>query len=177
MSSIRTISQHNHDKAWDYFVSIGKIPVNAEKWKYVLHHKDQSLKTNDPDRYHEWRIEDLEVMLHGDHTRLHKPRRHVIDGTYRHSEETKQKIRESMKGNKHTLGLKHTEESKQKMSDRRKGIPCSEETKQKIRIANKDLNKDTKWYNNGIVNVRRRECPEGFVPGRISRAQLSDQIQ
>ena len=25
-----------------------------------------------------------------------------------------------------------------------------------------------KWYNNGIKNVRRVDCPEGFVPGRLT---------
>ena len=26
----------------------------------------------------------------------------------------------------------------------------------------------TKWFNNGEISVRRNECPNGFVPGRIS---------
>ena len=26
----------------------------------------------------------------------------------------------------------------------------------------------THWYNNGIISVHRKECPEGFVPGRLS---------
>lgn len=25
-----------------------------------------------------------------------------------------------------------------------------------------------KWYNNGVKNVRRVDCPEGFVPGRLT---------
>lgn len=23
------------------------------------------------------------------------------------------------------------------------------------------------WFNNGVVNAFQRECPEGFVPGRL----------
>lgn len=26
----------------------------------------------------------------------------------------------------------------------------------------------THWYNNGIISVHRKECPERFVPGRLS---------
>ena len=24
------------------------------------------------------------------------------------------------------------------------------------------------WYNNGKINIMAKECPEGFVPGRLS---------
>jgi group I intron endonuclease len=27
--------------------------------------------------------------------------------------------------------------------------------------------KELKWFNNGIINVRRKECPDGFVKGRL----------
>ena len=26
-----------------------------------------------------------------------------------------------------------------------------------------------KWFNNGEKNVRAKECPKGFVPGRLTR--------
>ena len=29
----------------------------------------------------------------------------------------------------------------------------------------KSATKGTKWYNNGIVNIRAIECPDGFVHG------------
>lgn len=31
-----------------------------------------------------------------------------------------------------------------------------------------DTTKGTKWYNNGIISVMKRECPPGFVEGRLS---------
>ena len=50
-------------------------------------------------------------------------------------------------GEKHPMYGKHfTEESKKKMSDAKKG---------------------KHWYNNGKINVMTKECPEGFVPGRL----------
>lgn len=39
----------------------------------------------------------------------------------------------------------------------------SEGTKKMISLRHKG----SVWFNNGIISVRRRECPEGFVPGRI----------
>lgn len=56
-------------------------------------------------------------------------------------------------------GKKHSEESKKKMSIARKGKTWSEE--QKLRRKGKH------WYNNGITCVIAKECPEGFVLGRI----------
>ena len=62
------------------------------------------------------------------------------------SEETKQKISESMLGDKHPLfgvvgednpsfGYRHTDEAKQKVRDARTGTVASDETKQKLRKA------------------------------------------
>ena len=65
----------------------------------------------------------------------------------KHSLETKQKISESMKGNKNRLGKTFSEESLQKRSK---------------------INKDKKVYNNGERNIFLRigqEIPEGFVEG------------
>jgi hypothetical protein len=55
---------------------------------------------------------------------------------------------------------KHTEETKQKMSENRKGrIPWN---KGKILTHIHG----THWYTNGLINVKRKECPEGFWPGK-----------
>ena len=78
-------------------------------------------------------------------------------------------------------------ETKRKMSIAKKNM--SEETKQKMSIAHqgktpwnkgKKLSEETKlklsnafnalyWFNNGITTIRARECPEGFVKGRLKR--------
>lgn len=65
----------------------------------------------------------------------------------KHSLETKQKISESMKGNKNRLGKTFSEETLQKRSK---------------------INKDKKVYNNGEGNIFLmigQEIPEGFVEG------------
>ena len=70
------------------------------------------------------------------------------------SEEYKKKISESKKGEKNPNYGKH----------------FSEEHKKKLSEANKGKNiwtKGTRWYNNGKENIRAKECPEGFVPGRL----------
>ena len=89
-------------------------------------------------------------------------------------------------------GVKKTPEQVKKHAEairgRKRGTP-SEETRQKLSLANRgkkqpwvaERNKGNKYglgkhpnvgtcyYNNGEVEVRRRECPEGFVKGRLKR--------
>ena len=73
------------------------------------------------------------------------------------SEETKKKLSEAHKGKK------RSEETKKKISETMKGKRLSEETKKKL----SEAHKGTRWYNNGIINIRAKECPGGFVPGRL----------
>lgn len=69
------------------------------------------------------------------------------------SEETKRKIAEAQKGRKKP----------------HKGIPRSEECRRKIAEANRRRKGTFYWFNNGEVNVRAKECPEGFKPGRLKK--------
>ena len=96
---------------------------------------------------------ELIFMKHGEHASLHKP-----------SEETKKKMSEANKG-KHL-----SEETKLKISEANKGKKRSEETRKKISEAKKGKNiwiKGRHWFNNGKINIRAKECPEGFVPGML----------
>ena len=90
----------NWRKAWAYFGLEGSKP-----YTYALHHKDESLKYRDPERYNEWRPEDLIVMNFNNHSKHHSGKKH--------SEETKKKISESLKGRK--LSDEHREKIKQLM--------------------------------------------------------------
>ena len=69
-----------------------------------------------------------------------------------HTDEAKNKIAEANKGNKNALGCKRSEETKKKMREAAKG--------------NKNV-RGTRWYNNGKINKRAKECPPGFVPGML----------
>lgn len=83
-------------------------------------------------------------------------------------------------------GRKHTEETKQKLKKLGFSRKQSQETKEKIRVANlgKKHSVETKrkisegrkgkdnpaygskWFTNGINNIRTFECPIGYRPGR-----------
>ena len=70
----------------------------------------------------------------------------------------------------HKKGKSLSEEAKKKMSESRKGKHFSEEHKNKLSEAHKGKNiwtKCTHWYNNGEINIRAKECPDGFIPGRL----------
>ena len=90
------------------------------------------------------------------------------------SDETKKKISESKKGKKRGP---HSEEWIRKLSEAHKGKKFSEEHKRKLSEAHKGRqgpnkgkklgSNGTHWYNNGEINVKAKECPEGFVKGRL----------
>ena len=41
----------------------------------------------------------------------------------------------------------------------------SAETRRKIGETKKGM----RWFNNGKINIRAKECPEGFTPGRLRK--------
>ena len=71
--------------------------------------------------------------------------------------------RRKMKENKNALGYKHSEETKNKMRESHKGKHHSEEHKKKLAESQKGKH----WYNNGKINTMAKECPPGFVPGQL----------
>ena len=84
------------------------------------------------------------------------------------SEEHRNKIREAMKGQMKgqtawNKGKHWSEEAKNKMAEAHKGKKMSEEARKKMSAAKKGKH----WYNNGKINIRAKECPPGFVPGRL----------
>ena len=78
-------------------------------------------------------------------------------------------ISKANKGNKYALGIRRSKETKKKNSEAHKGKKLSEVSKKKMSDAKKgNINtKGTHWYNNGKINIMAKECPPGFVPGRI----------
>ena len=94
------------------------------------------------------------------------------------SEETKKKMSDAKKGNKYNLGKHRSEETKKKLSEANKGKYLgkdnpfygkhhSDELKKKLSEINKVRMKGMCWFNNGKINIRAKECPPGFIPGRI----------
>ena len=93
-----------------------------------------------------------------EHNALHHKGKHL-------PEETRKKLSEVNKGKK------MSEESRRKNSESHKGNSYrlgkhhSEETRRKLREANKGM----RFFNNGKINTMAKECPDGFVPGRLKR--------
>lgn len=59
------------------------------------------------------------------------------------------------------------EDVQQKISLKLKGMKFTEEHKRKIGEANKGKHIGYHWFNDGLKNIRAKECPEGFKSGRI----------
>ena len=84
------------------------------------------------------------------------------------SEEARRKMSEAKKdrytGEKNPMyGKRHSEESKQKMREAHKGYKRSAEAIKKTAEANRGKH----WYNDGEINKFCYECPEGFVSGML----------
>ena len=133
-----------------------------------------------------------------EHSRLHMKGKHLSEETRKKigaaskgkpawnkgkkmSEEFCRKDSESHKGEKNSFyGKHHTEESKRRNSEAHKGKYLgkdnpfygkthSEESKKRIGAINKVKMKGMRFFNNGKINIRAKECPDGFVPGRIKK--------
>ena len=75
------------------------------------------------------------------------------------SEEHKNKIAETLKGkNTWAKGKQFTESHKKKIGASMKG--------NKNALGNTST-KGKHWYNNGKINTMAKECPPGFIPGRL----------
>ena len=100
---------------------------------------------------------ELIFLTPNEHHRLHHLGKHL-------SEDTRKKLSESLNGeNNPMFGKHHSAEARKKMSEANKGKHPSEETRTKLSEAIKCKH----WYNNGVICVRAKTCPEGFVPGRL----------
>lgn len=121
---------------------------------------------------------ELVFMTKGKHKGLHNSSKPGTMLGKKLSESTKHKMSLARKGksaywnigNNHWLGRHHTEETKKKISEARmgqpswnKGIKASAESVQKMKQSH--LGKH--WWNNGSVEVCQKECPDGFVSGRL----------
>ena len=115
--------------------------------------------------YYDRPSEELIFLKASAHTILHRKGKPAWNKGVPMSNEQKKKLSDANKG-KH-----HSEETRNKMREALKGKHPSEETRKKLSEAKKG-NKHTlgmHWYNNGKTNVRAKECPEGFVSGRMKR--------
>lgn len=131
----------NRENAWIHFWPEGD---GKAKPGYHLHHIDQSLRHNDPERYNEWRPEDLIMVTNSEHTTIHNTGEVL-------SEETKQKIRE-----KH-LGTHHSEESKKKMSETRKGKPSTFKGRKHTEESKRKMSEKTSGEKNGFYGKHHSE--------------------
>ena len=104
------------------------------------------------------------------HTEEAKKKLSDLNKGKRHSEESYKRAAEKLKGRPAwNKGKHHTEEAKRKISEAGKGRHFSEDHKRKIGESNRGKLKGKHYYNNGEISILAKECPEGFVKGRLTR--------
>jgi len=141
--------------------------VNSpERW--VCHHRLETHTSDGERRLVDLTQEELEALG----MYWHRPPEELIFLTYRDHNSLHRKGKRLSDTTKARIGARCRERCKdpeylRKMSECHTGIKHSEETKQRI----SEIVKGKKWFNNGKVCVRRLECPDGFVPGRLRRSK------
>lgn len=134
---------------------------NFKNW--CCHHK-KGLDTSAAEliklgMYYNIKADELIFLTKSEHSELHNKGKQFSD-------EHKKKLSEAHKGKPAwNKGKSTSEETKKKMSEAKKGKKYSEETKKKMSNVMKKLY----WFNNGGINIRAKECPEGFVPGQLRK--------
>lgn len=109
----------------------GKL-LNVKKG-FVLHHIDEQMKYNNPERYILWLPEDLKIMTKSEHMSYHQSGNKNINCRIQFTPERLKKMSEVMSGNKNPNYGKHrTEETKRKISEANKGKKRTEEAKKKM---------------------------------------------
>lgn len=61
-------------------------------------------------------------------------------------------------------GKQHSEATRRKIASTLTGRHQSEE----VRHKKSETMKSLRWFNNGIKNIRAKDCPDGFVKGRLN---------
>ena len=115
--------------------------------------------------YYDRPSEELIFLKASEHTILHHKGKTAWNKGVPMSNEQKKKLSDVNKG-KHlseatikkicesNRGKKRSEDAKKKMSEKAKGNTAT---------------KGLLWFNNGKINKRTKECPDGFVPGQLRR--------
>lgn len=88
-----------HQRALDFFWSAmpERMLEITSRGTVVLHHKDVTLKKRDPERYAEWRPEDLEPMEKREHISMHNKKPHSRKHNKKIGEAVR-KAREELRG-------------------------------------------------------------------------------
>lgn len=106
-------------------------------------------KANKGKRFSEEHKQNLSEALKGKNKGKHR------------TDKQRRRMSEAEKGeNNPFYGKHHSDESKRMISESKKGKPSWNKGK-------KLGSNGTHWYNNGEINVKAKECPEGFVKGRL----------
>lgn len=124
-----------------------------------------------------WDYRDVRKHADEEKMKISRSRANVV-----YSKETCKKISDAKKGKKLSeehkkklsecsarfwLGKHLSEETKDKLRKKRLGTHLSYEARKKMSMSRTGM----WWYNNGEVEIKARECPEGYVRGRLKRAK------
>ena len=176
--------KHNFEKFCKDYENIENYEkAKADNFKgWCCHHRKgvdiPTEKLKALDMYYNRQAEELVFIKLSEHASLHQKGKPKTEEHRKKLSETKKGENNPAYGKQYRLGKHHSEETKNKIAESHKGKPgpnkgkkFSEDTRKKMREAHKGntTTKGKRWYNNGKINTMSKECPQGFVPGRIKK--------
>lgn len=156
--------------------------VESDKFYNIAAGGNAAPKTSEHKRHlsESWTIErkaQLSERVRGERnpSKQEAVRAKISENNSSHRPDIRKKLSIAKKGK----SLPHTDEWNHRISEALKGRQVTEftdELRAKLSIAKqgnknpmygKSAVKGSKWYNNGIINIRAFECPNGFVAGKV----------
>lgn len=178
------IGQHKYKELNDYYMGSGKHLINAQKKYDIKNFKKEILVFNVAKKEHIDLLEKTFIASEREKVgvencynitdgggggsgkgRHHKHHKASFKGRH-HSEETKKRLSEASKGNQNHKGFHHSEDARKKMSA---AWDYDKHFTEERRKKQSETFKLLRWFNNGERSIRAKECPEGFVPGRLKK--------
>lgn len=130
--------------------------------------------------YYNRPAEELIFLTAAEHMSLHNKGKTSPRKGKKLSEETRNKISETLRGHPAwNKGKKLSEEHRQKLSEVHKGRQTWMKGKchsEKARKRISEAKRGRRWFNDGSKEVFCFECPEGFVPGRLINKKINNNI-
>lgn len=120
----------------------------------------------------EWKreyVHDVSEETRKKQSESHKGKKNSIESVRKNAEHAKERWKnpeyKARVSKKISEGVKrtYTDEHRRICSEANKGKKLTKEHIDYLR----SINKEYHWYNNGKENIRAKECPEGFIPGRL----------
>lgn len=152
------MSTAKNRKAWKHFYPDGN---GLAKPGYCLHHVDETMKNDNPERYNEWNVEDLVMVERKEHSKIHFLGKHA-----KKTPANIERIKKLIQGN---IGRKLSEEHKMAIREGLKNYVVTDESRKKMSESQKRrFDSDNERIKSGAKKVEKLTLDGNHVDYYVS---------